>query len=87
MVGAVMILIPMSDQQRSNQPRVERPVRQFTRINMALSQVLSYLLRSKLATLKESPKTPIQHLLIIIPMLVVHITLKVLVTILITVGP
>ena len=58
MVGAVMILKPTSDQQRSNQPRVERPVRKFTRINMTISQVLQHLLRSNLATLKEAPKNP-----------------------------
>ena len=34
MVGAVMITKPAPDQHRNNQPRMERPVRQFTRINM-----------------------------------------------------
>ena len=58
MVGAVMIPKLTSDQQRSNQPRVERPVRQFTRINMTLAQVLPHLLKSNLATLKEAPKNP-----------------------------
>ena len=58
MVGAVMIPKPSSTQQRSNQPRTERPVRQFTRINMTLSQVLPHLLRSNLVTLKEAPKNP-----------------------------
>ena len=57
-VGAVMILKPTSDQPRGNQPRVERPVRQFTRINMTLAQVLPHLLRSNLTTLKEAPKNP-----------------------------
>ena len=33
-IGAVMIPKPTFDQPRSNQLRVERPVRQFTRINM-----------------------------------------------------
>ena len=37
---------------------MERPVRQFTRINMTLSQVLPHLLRSNLVTLKEAPKNP-----------------------------
>ena len=37
---------------------MERPVRQFTRINMNLSQVLPHLLRSNLVTLKEAPKNP-----------------------------
>ena len=46
------------DQKRNNQLRMERPVRQFTRINMTLSQVLPHLLRSNLVTLKESPKKP-----------------------------
>ena len=58
MVGAVMIPKPTSDQQISNQPRVERPVRKFTRINMTLSQVLLHLLISNLVTLKETPKNP-----------------------------
>ena len=53
-----MIPKPTSDQSRSNQPRVERPVRQFTRINMTLSQILPHLLKSNLATLKEAPKNP-----------------------------
>ena len=56
MVGAVMISKPIPAQQRSNQPRTERLVRQFTRINMTLSQVLPHLLRSNLVTLKEAPK-------------------------------
>ena len=58
MVGVVMIPKPTPDQQRSNQPRVERPVRQFTKINMTSSQVLPHLLRSNLVTLKEAPKNP-----------------------------
>ena len=58
MVGAVIIPKPAPAQQRNNQPRTERPVRQFTRINMTLSQVLPHLLRSNLVTLKESPKNP-----------------------------
>ena len=37
---------------------VERPVRQFTKINMTSSQVLPHLLKSNLATLKEAPKNP-----------------------------
>ena len=58
MVGAVMIPKPAPTQQRNNQPRTERPVRQFTRINMMLSQVLPHLLRSNLVSLRESPKNP-----------------------------
>ena len=53
-----MIPKPTPAQQRNNQPRTERLVRQFTRINMTLSQVLPHLLRSNLVTLKESPKNP-----------------------------
>ena len=86
MVGDVMIPKPAPDQQRNNQPRMERPVRKFTKINMTLSQVLPHLLRSNLVTLKEVPKNPIQHLITIILMPAVHTALKVLVTILITVG-
>ena len=58
MVGAIMIPKPTSNQQSSNQPRVERPVRKFIRINMTLSQVLPHLLRPNLVTLKEAPKNP-----------------------------
>ena len=57
-VGAVMISKPAPDQQRNNQPRVERPVRKFTGINMTLSQVLPHLLKSNLVTLREAPKNP-----------------------------
>ena len=50
-VGAVMIPKPASDQPRNNQQRVERPVRQFTKINMTPAQVLPHLLKLNLATL------------------------------------
>ena len=53
-----MIPKPAPDQQINNQPRMERPVIQFTRINVTLSQVLPHLLRSNLVTLKEAPKNP-----------------------------
>ena len=43
-------------QQRNNQPRTERPVRQVTQINMTLSQILPQLLKTNLVTLKEAPK-------------------------------
>ena len=56
--GAVMISKPAYDPQINNQPRVERPVRKLTRINMTQSQVLPHLLRSNLVTLKEAPKNP-----------------------------
>ena len=55
-VGAVMISNPTSNQQRNNQRRPDAPKRQFTRINMTLSQVLPHLLKSNLVTLKEAPK-------------------------------
>ena len=58
MVGAVMIPKHVLTQQRNDQPRTERPVRQFTLINMTISQVLPHLLRSNLVTLKEAPKNP-----------------------------
>ena len=57
-VGAVMIPKPASDQPRNSQPRVEKPVRQFTRINMTLAQVLPHLLKLNLETLKEAPENP-----------------------------
>ena len=57
-VGVVMISKPAPIQQRNNQPRTERPVRQFTQINMTLSQVLPHLLKSNLVTLREALKNP-----------------------------
>ena len=57
-VGAVMISKLAPTQQSNNQPRAERLVRQFTRINMTLSQVLPHLLKSNLVTLREAPKNP-----------------------------
>ena len=57
-VGAVMIHKPAPTQQRNNQPRTERPVRQFTQINMTLSQILPQLLKTNLVTLREAPKNP-----------------------------
>ena len=58
MVRVVMILKPTPDQQRNNQPRMERPVMNFTKINMTPYQVLPHLLRSNFVTLKEAPKNP-----------------------------
>ena len=60
-VGAVMIQNtpseqPRYNQSRPNQQRVERPQRQFTRINMTPAQVLPHLLKLNLATIKEAPK-------------------------------
>ena len=62
-VGVVMIQNssndqPRSNQSRPNQQRVERPQRQFTRINMTPAQVLPHLLKLNLAGLKEAPKNP-----------------------------
>ena len=58
MVGVVMISKPAPTQQRNNQPRTEILVRQFTWINMMLSQVLPHLFRSNLVTLNEALKNP-----------------------------
>ena len=60
-VGAVMIQNssndqPRNNQSRPNQQRVERPQRQFTRINMTPAQVLPHLLKLNLTTIKEAPK-------------------------------
>ena len=49
---------PRNNQPRTNQARVERPVHQFTRINMTPAQVLPHLLKLNLASLKEAPKNP-----------------------------
>ena len=62
-VGAVMIQKsavdqPRNNQLRTNQARVERPVRKFTKINMTPAQVLPHLLKLNLANLKEAPKNP-----------------------------
>ena len=53
-----MIPRPAVAPQRNNQQRVERPQRQFTRINMTLAEVIPHLLRSNLTNLKEAPKNP-----------------------------
>ena len=68
-VGAVMIRKsafdhprnsqPRNDQPRTNQQRVERPARQFTRINKTPAQVLPHLLKLNLTALREAPKNPI----------------------------
>ena len=47
-----------TSQPRTNQTRVERPVRQFTRINMTPAQVLPHLLKLNLASPKEALKNP-----------------------------
>ena len=38
---------------------MERPQRQYTRLNMTLSQILPKLLKTNLVTLREAPKNPI----------------------------
>ena len=57
-VNAVVISRPTVAPQCNNQQRVERPQRQFTRINMTLAEVLPHLLKPNLATLREAPKNP-----------------------------
>ena len=47
-VNAVVISRPAIAPQRNNQPRVERPRRQFTQLNMTLSQILPQLLKTRL---------------------------------------
>ena len=49
---------PRNNQPRTNQARVERPVWQFTQINMTPAQVLPHLLKLNLSSLKEAPKNP-----------------------------
>ena len=49
---------PRNNQPRTNQTRVERPVRKFTQINMTPAQVLPHLFKLNLASLKEAPKNP-----------------------------
>ena len=61
-VGAVLISSPASQrqQQRGNQRRQDEPKRQFTNINMPLSQALQHLLKMNLITLigpHPNPKT------------------------------
>ena len=57
-VWAVMISKPAATQQQNNKPGEERSMRQFTLINMTLSQVLPHFLKSNLVTLREAPKNP-----------------------------
>ena len=85
-VEAVMISKPAPTQQRNNQSRTERPVIQFTRINMTLSQVLPHLLKSNLVTLRKLQRIPTLPLLIITQILVVLTIQKVQVMIQTTTG-
>ena len=57
-VNAVVISRPTVATQRNNQPRAERPRRQFTQLNMTLSQILPQLLKTNLVIPKEAPKNP-----------------------------
>ena len=53
-----MISNSASNWQQNNQSITDTPRRQFTRINMTLSQVLPHFLKSNLVTLREAPKNP-----------------------------
>ena len=58
-VGAILISNPTSVQQRQgNRRRVRYQERQYTDINMPLSQALQQLLKVKLITLKDPPQNP-----------------------------
>ena len=60
-VNAVLISNPTSTQrpqQQANYQRPDIPRRQFTRINMSLSQALQHLLKANLATLGDPPSNP-----------------------------
>ena len=59
-VGAVMISnpAPTKQQQRGNQRQRDKPRRQFTRINMPMSQALQHLLKMNLVTLREPHPAP-----------------------------
>ena len=60
-VNAVVISRPTVATQCNNQKRVERPQRQYTRLNMILSQILAQLVKTNLLTLREAPKNPQHH--------------------------
>ena len=55
-VNAVVISKPAAAPQQYNQPRAERPKRQYTRLSMTLSQILPQLLSASLVTVREAPK-------------------------------
>src|SRR3954463_2276823 len=59
-VGAVLISAPISQQapRQDYQRKTDSPRRQFTEINMPLSQALQYLLKANLITVKDPPKFP-----------------------------
>ena len=55
-VNAVVIAQPAAAPRQPNQPRGERPRREFTRLSMTLSQILPQLLSTNLVTVREAPK-------------------------------
>ena len=58
-VGAVLISNPTLAQQRQGHQHKEvAPKRQFTKINMSLSQALQHMLKTELITLKAPPQNP-----------------------------
>ncbi|XP_058733008.1 uncharacterized protein LOC131604592 [Vicia villosa] len=58
-VGAVLISTPTPrpNQQQGYQRRQDAPRRNFTKINMPLSQALQYLLKASLITVRDPPRT------------------------------
>ena len=50
--------LALNQQQKKNKRRQDAPKRQFTWLNMSLSQVLPHFLKSNLVTLKEPPQNP-----------------------------
>ena len=58
-VSAVMIARPAAAPQQTNPQRTERPIREFTRLSMTLSQILPQLLSTNLVTVREAPKVKI----------------------------
>ena len=54
-VNVVVISRPAGATQRNNQQKAERPRRQFTHLNMTLSQILPQLLKTNLVTPREAP--------------------------------
>ena len=55
-VNAVVIANPVAAPRQPNQPRGERPIREYTRLSMTLSQILPQLLLTNLVTVREAPK-------------------------------
>ena len=57
-VNAVVISRFAGAPQCNNQSRAKRPRKQFTQLNMTLSQILPQLLKTNLVILREAPKNP-----------------------------